>query len=333
MSLHADVDRIGRETLYTLVDRIDPGGRTGIANALSLRLAEATSAIAATDAVDRALVGTFARDGYLPCGRAFDERQVAEIRAHLDKCPVYDGHVIEHSDRRPETVEALAQRTHLAAYDYRSTITAPHFLSLANDPRLLAIAEGYLGCVPTLYSLHAWWSFGGRNSRARLTQAFHRDPDDFRFCVLFVYLTDVTTDADGPHQMIRSSHLVEGVEAQLEALRRRGEPVEPGSASRFFVGQGYEVEADLGVDRLFADATVTIRGPAGTGFLVDTYGLHRGLQPRQGRRLVAWARYGFGPNNGSVRGPGYPVPRRDLNCVLGDDDRTRYINRLLVDFN
>lgn len=332
MSLLADVDRIGRETLYTLIDRVDPGGRAGIANELSFRLAEATRTIAAPDAVDRAVVGAFARDGYLPCGQAFDARQVAEIRAHLDGCPVYDGHVIEHSDRRPDTVEALARRTHLAAYDYRSTITAPHLLTLANDPRLLAIAEGYLGCVPTLYSVHAWWSFGGRDTRARLTQAFHRDPDDFRFCVLFLYLTDVASDADGPHQMIRSSHQLEGVQAFLESLRQRGEPVDPGSASRFFSGQGYEAEAELGVDRLFADATVTIRGPAGTGFLVDTYGLHRGLQPAQGRRLVAWARYGFGPNNGSVRGPGYPVPRRELTCMLGDDPRTRYVNRLLVDF-
>ncbi len=333
MSLYADVDRIGRETLYTLIDRVDPGGRAGIANELSLRLAEATRAIAAPEAVDRTIVEAFARDGYLPCGRPFDERQVAEIRAHLAGCPVYDGHVIEHSAGRPETVEALAQRTHLAAYDYRSTITAPHLLSLANDPRLLAIAEGYLGCVPTLYSLHSWWSFGGRDTRARLTQAFHRDPDDFRFCVLFLYLTDVTSDADGPHQMIRSSHWLEGVQAFLESLRQRGEPVDPASASRYFTGQGYEAEAELGVDRLFAEATVTIRGPAGTGFLVDTYGLHRGLQPSRGRRLVAWARYGFGPNNGSVGGPGYPVPRRDLACRLGDDDRTRYVNRLLVDFD
>ncbi len=41
-------------------------------------------------------------------------------------------------------------------------------------------------------------------------QYFHRDPDDFRFLTLFIYLTDVSPSA-GPHQVIPGSHFLAGM--------------------------------------------------------------------------------------------------------------------------
>ncbi len=39
-------------------------------------------------------------------------------------------------------------------------------------------------------------------------------------------------------------------------------------------------------------AVVTVLGPAGTAFLVDTSGLHRGVRPAQTARTMVWARWG-----------------------------------------
>ncbi|MSP49856.1 MAG: hypothetical protein EXQ95_11100 [Alphaproteobacteria bacterium] len=331
MSDAINSELIAWSTLYKLVDHIGPDGRSAIADMMSQHIAALTGDMRSTLPADPARLMRLADDGFLPLGRVLTDRQVADIRAHLDREPVFAGHVLEHADTRPQAIEELATTAHLGAYAYRSVITAPHLLTLANDPRLLALAEAHLGCVPTLYSLHAWWSFGGRADKARLTQDFHRDPDDFRFCVMFIYLTDVLDDETGPHQFIRASHRVDGIRQLLDARARKGDPVDPEGASSFFVGQGYSADLEAATEHLFADATETLRGPAGTACFSNTYGLHRGLQPRSGRRLLAWARYGLGPNNASVRGAGYPVPRVTLRCSLGDDARTRYINRLLVD--
>ena len=265
----------------------------------------------------------FERDGLIRLGRLLTPSQVADIVSYLKNFAVFDGHVLMQSDRTPRDWADLSRTAHYAAYQRGVVVRAPHLLALANRPEVIALAAAKLGCWPTLYSLHAWWSFGGRPDLARYAQAFHRDVDDYRFCTLFVYLTDVDSDR-GPHQYIRTSHRLDGVKDMLRRAAISDPSVDPENAEGFFT-EGYGM--DPAYERLFGDNVLTVTDPAGHGFLADTSGLHRGLPPVRGDRLIFWARYGLLPNALVDEDWFEPVPPGELACELPDDPITRYINR------
>ncbi len=192
-------------------------------------------------------------------------------------------------------------------YRAEAVIRAPGMLKLLNDPRILALVEQYLGCAPTLYSVNAWWSDVPLEPDPNFLQLFHRDFDDWKFCVLFIYLTDVDEES-GPHQVIAGSHLEEtdgvGIEFSKQCAERYG------------------------------DRIVSLTGPAGSMFLVNTLAIHRGLTPTKKHRLMAWARYGIsGSNTNSFDLEQGPLAYRQCGSILEDTPRARYINRLLVEFN
>lgn len=109
-----------------------------------------------------------------------------------------------------------------------------------------------------------WWSFpwpGGPSTE--IAQLFHEDRDHPAFLKFFLYLTDVD-EGDGPHVYVRGSH-----DEHRRALR----------ADRRF--------SDDEVARHYPSGDlVTVCGPRGTLFAADTKGLHKGLPPVAGARLV-----------------------------------------------
>jgi len=96
-------------------------------------------------------------------------------------------------------------------------LKAPRLLEALNDPALIDLIEQYLGCVPTLYSLNAWWTFPADKPEMTNVQFFHRDTDDWRFLTLFLYLTDVGPDG-GPHEAIPGSHSIDGMKRRLKSV-------------------------------------------------------------------------------------------------------------------
>jgi hypothetical protein len=268
----------------------------------------------------------FAHDGLLQLGRLLSPAEIADILSYLRNFAVFDGHTLMQSDRVPRELDDLARTAHFAAYQRGAVVRAPHLLALANRPEIVALAAARLGCWPTLYSVHAWWSFGGRPMPARYGQTFHRDFDDYRFCTLFVYLTDVGTEG-GPHQYIRTSHRLEGVQEMLHRAAARDPSVRPEQAQDFF-SEGYGRDSDY--ERLFGEEIVTVTGPAGYGFLADTSGLHRGVPPVRGDRLIFWARYGLLANSLVDEDWFVPAPPNELAWALPDDPITRYVNRCQV---
>ena len=148
----------------------------------------------------------------------------------------------------------------MASYPLATVLHCPHVLALANDPAVLRIATAYLGCKPTLSSVGLRWSFPG-TGEAEDIQCFHRDPDDWRFLKLFVYLTDVDAGS-GPHVFVAGSHRTAG------RLRERLYTTE-------------EIERRHGRESVRA-----IAGPCGTSFFADTYGIHRGAVPTTRPRLI-----------------------------------------------
>jgi len=168
--------------------------------------------------------------------------------------------------------------TNMGYYGAPQILAAPHVIDLLNDPVILETAEHYLGCKPLLDNLGAWWSYPGRPA-AKGTQRYHRDFDSFGGFKLFIYLTDVDAES-GPHMFMKQSH-------RLPHL-----------------ATGRACPDDL-VYRWFGEENeVAVTGPAGSRFIADTFGFHKGLLPGQGRRLLLTAQYNV---NASPHLPRTPV--------------------------
>jgi hypothetical protein len=94
------------------------------------------------------------RDGLYRLGQLLTPAKVAEIHAYLKGKPCFTGHVPAQGDRVPRTPEECARLANCGSYSREDVLGAPHLLELANRSELLALAEAYLGCTPTIYSVN-----------------------------------------------------------------------------------------------------------------------------------------------------------------------------------
>jgi hypothetical protein len=189
----------------------------------------------------------------------------------------------------------LPPGTGMAAYPLESVVACPGLMKAINTPDILRIVSDYLGCKPTISSLGVRWSFPSAAHLAE-TQAFHRDPDDWRFVKLFIYLTDVDAGA-GPHAYVVGSHDTPAT------LRARPYPRES-------------------LERRFGTESIrTITGPAGTTFMADTYGIHMGEPPQSRPRLILQVQYSILPI--------FAFEYRPIAASAGMLVDT-YVNRLLI---
>src|SRR3954454_5671478 len=191
-------------------------------------------------------------------------------------------------------------QTHVAFFSNETIIRAPHALDIANDPKVLSIVSGFLGAKPTISLLTAWWSMPTKDGKAEEAERFHRDVDDIRFVKLFCYLTDVD-EGSGPHMFVPGSQNID----RLTTIRR------------------YE---DKEIAIAFGENNVsTFTGKAGTAFLENTYGFHRGVPPTKRPRLLFQVLYSL---RNSIYGPDRPVGRIGANGIPPDIDP--FINRVYL---
>jgi hypothetical protein len=240
------------------------------------------------------------RHGFHVLEPKLTDDQLDAITHHLAQYPCRDPY-------RPtlgafDLARGAPAETHVAFYPPEAVVSAPHVFTLANDPFVLATIEEVFGCQPTIGYLAAWWSLPG-HPHGEQAELFHRDVDDWRFLKMFVYLTDVDNDA-GPHAFVPGSQAI----ARLQRIRRYSEA---------------EVAEAFGPDNI-----KLIRGPRGTSFIEDTFGLHRGLPPRTRSRLVLQVVYSLGV---LPYGPRRPFDPRDLApdaAAIGR--RQPYVNRVYL---
>ncbi len=249
---------------------------------------------------------------------------IAEILRHLESKPVYAAHVQAHSDGIGRSLaDPEAKKFPFGSYSLSDAVSTPHLLELAFDPRILSLAEGYLGCAPSLFSVHSWWTFPGHQVAG--PQTFHRDYDDYRFLALFVFLTDVEGGvAGGEHEFVESTHT-------MEALTRAvGD--DASLASEFFYPKSKGTVHDEGplYRKLFGEKVRSVTGKAGSVFLADTYGLHRGVRPTRDGRLVCWIRYGLRKNGAYDVLKSHSIPFDWSSGRIPDDAYTRYVARLIL---
>jgi hypothetical protein len=192
-------------------------------------------------------------------------------------------------------------------FDERGLYAGEATWQVAADPALLSIVGTYLRCQPVMDSIYAYATFPAESDEeemSRSAQMFHADKDRISFIKFFVYLTDVD-EASGPHVYMAGSH-----RAKPDSLWRDG---------RF---SDEEVVAAYP-----AESVRKITGRAGTMFLADTRGIHKGLPVQQGRRLMFQIEY-----SNSCAGKHYPMNFRRAENALLDSLGQRY-PRLVMRFD
>jgi len=265
-------------------------------------------------------------NGITLLGPVLKQGQIKEVHDYLDTRKLYGSHVWTFSDKTAKAKAEIKEKFGQGCYILEDLLGAPHLLETMSSPFVLKLVEQYLGCVPTIFQSNLMWSFQKRKSKPTVAQAFHRDWDNFRFCVLFVYMTDVDKNT-GPHQYIRNTHTVEGVKHAVDRYRAQG-----GNESWAKTDTFYR-EAKLNDDqiqKLFKDELLQIEQPAGYAFLADAFGLHRGVPLVEGERLLFWTRYGLYDNGFSVDVSPAPLPNDKFKNRIQYEKTNRYILHSLL---
>ena len=219
--------------------------------------------------------------------------KVQAIRQDLSGAPLYD----YYDANKTYSLSSIPSNVIKVRHDPADVLACRGLMDLANDPDVLSAVAQRLGAPPTLASAEVWWTFGENNvaSHHAFDDIYHRDADDLRFVKMFVYLTDTGLKA-GAHRFILGSH-------KDDLFIRRGAISEQ------------EVDGAYTPDKM-----LTVTGVAGTGFLEETWGIHRALLATEGRRLMFSAIYALGAHMPFA--PAKPL----LPLPAGYD---RYVNRLL----
>lgn len=245
---------------------------------------------------------TLEKDGITPLLPPMDPAIAGDLRAYFENTPCHDPFRPHLGWFRPDSPPS--PESNMGYHGIDQILQAPHVLALFNDPQVLETAELYLGCKPILDNIGCWWSYGGASfggrEAAKGTQRHHRDLDSLRGFKIFFYLTDVDEDG-GPHIFVKGSH--------------RSRLLSTGRALT-----DAQVEAAFGT----AD-TATMTGPAGSRFLGDTYGVHKGALPRRGRRLLLSGQYNV---NRTPHGP--TVPPLDRRSPAVPDGLDPFVNQIYV---
>ena len=320
---------ISLRALQQLQNKVGPGVRREIAAYLARTIGETAPPLelpAPSEPVRTRLYD----EGCAPLGRLLSQSQCCEIEDYFRTRPCFNTHVPVYGDQIARSFADGRDAGHYASYRWSDIAPAPYLAETALRPDLLAVASDYLGCLPTIYSIHAWWTYAGKPTPAQ-THRIHRDLDDFRFLAVFIYLTDVGPD-DGPTQMIRRTHrydLSDYYVARYNAQIASGAADAVSPTLLFPPESGNARRLNLDFARLFPGLEEEFTGPAGTAVIADTFGLHHGTMPKERDRLVCWIRYGLYQNEIYRVDRNAPLPWSALGRPLVRTPGIDYVLRLL----
>ena len=209
---------------------------------------------------------TLNEKGYVDFGKVLNDFQIKSLKDQLNQYQCFDPFRPNHGRF---LIDDVPSDVHVANYKREDLIAIPEILSLANDPKILNIAQEFLGATPTISNINCWWSMAGKE-RPEQAQSFHRDVDDYRFCKLFVYLTNVKME-EGPHVYVEGSQ----ASNTLTKIRRYSDS---------------EIESEFGKENV-----KYFIAPRGSMFMVNTYGFHKGFLPKNNNRLLLQVQYSLNP--------------------------------------
>ena len=291
------------------------GGSSAVLDAMARRLPGHTATDA--DPVDESSLTALRRDGVVVLPWRLPDDEVTRLVEFARRAPVgplgVDG----------ETFDALAARGPLSYDQVRADlpmalVTGPEAMrssdlqALVVDARLLALAQAYLRARPVAGPATLTWTTGVPMAawtphETRNATLYHWDFDGLSSLRVHIYLTHVGVD-DAPMRYLRGSHRPSRARTRL---LRAGDVGHSDPAAYLACGR---------------DAETVITGPAGTVFVSDSQGLHRGSPSTGHERLFAVWALASSPLVTPVR-PRVPVDVTDADAdprfaaMLRDGDR------------
>ncbi len=212
--------------------------------------------------------GVLRRDGvtYLP--NVLTDDAATRLREFARDAPAYvraaDG------STRPGTYATRTGSDATVSIVEEFVLAHPDVQALLADPRIHEFARRHFGVGVVVHPPLLYWSCAGATPRPdvrmALARAFHWDYDGLRGLRLHLYLSDVD-DGAAPMQYVVGSQRPGAY--RTRALRHGDLGVEAA-----------QVDAAFGADRVR-----TMAGPAGTTFISESSGLHRGTDPVTADRL------------------------------------------------
>ena len=150
-------------------------------------------------------------------------------------------------------------------------------LSLATNDKVLGTLSEYFGCIPKIQYLTAWRTLQNEDELSEMF--FHMDHHGHKFAKFFLYLTDVN-EGDGHHEFVLGSHDWRSFKRTLKApdlrIVRNGIYAKRKYQGRFWMNNET-------ITRFLPDRLKKVTGKAGSLFLEDTGGLHRGTRVTSGK--------------------------------------------------
>jgi hypothetical protein len=249
------IERRGVVATYELHDRL-------FANRASRR--RYARRPAALDTVQQEIVERLRRDGYatlpfsnlVPDRSAWDEldADAARFRADTEAGLAAESKGGDSALRRRIGKEFVVRKY---AYGVELGLADP-WLRLGVEPRLLDVANAYLGLWSKLEYVDLWYTPPADDEDRRSSQRWHRDFNDRHLLKAFIYLVDVDEET-GPFEYVPRS----APGGELEQLW----PWRP-------LGENYPPQDDL-AEQVDGRA-VTLTAPKGTIIFCNTSGFHRG---------------------------------------------------------
>jgi hypothetical protein len=145
------------------------------------------------------------------------------------------------------------------------------WLRIGISPRLLDVANAYLGLWSKLEYVDVWYTLPEGDSERRSSQRWHRDFNDRHLLKAFLYLVDVDEET-GPFEYVPRS----APGGELDRLW----PWRP-------LGENYPPDEEL--TQHIAGRSLTFTAPKGTLIFCNTAGFHRGgFAKAKPRVLATW---------------------------------------------
>ncbi len=215
---------------------------------------------------------------------------VKEMRNYFENQPCYAGPYDPDQPNRElfSFQELREQHENTVRYPTKSVLLCPHLVKIANDPLIISALESYLGTIPLILDYSCWWSLASEDKDSQHAQLFHIDMGDYRFCLMFIYLTNVDMGG-GPHTYIEGTHELDNI----NEIRSNYDGDEEKWNDWFFMKlRKTDEEVDHYLNGL---KPVSLTGPEGSSFLVNTRGIHKGMLPTTSDRLIIQIVYGITP--------------------------------------
>ena len=156
------------------------------------------------------------------------------------------------------------------SYNYmeKDLISQEVILKIVKNEKFTAIARNYFGCEPYLKGVGMWWSTDIlKQADSDSAQMFHFDLDAIKWLKIFIYITDVDLN-NGPHVYVAKTH-------------------KPFGKSYDLLMRGYKRIPDKDIKERYDESEIiTLCGKSGTTIIGDTNCFHKGLPPKNGKRLI-----------------------------------------------